>query len=135
MSTDPALDSAGRRRETRIVKAYLARIQAQQTGMRGRNADEIQTELETIETKLETANDIERLELLQQRENLHKQLLGAAPQNDELLEEQFIAVAKAYGERKKISYSTWREFGVPKNVLEQAGVPRTRRPNQRRLKH
>jgi hypothetical protein len=39
-------------------------------------------------------------------------------------EAEFIASAKAYGERKGISYSAWREVGVSAAVLKQAGISR-----------
>ena len=42
------------------------------------------------------------------------------------LEKQFIKVARSYGERKGISYCTWRSAGVPAAVLQSAGVARTR---------
>ena len=35
-------------------------------------------------------------------------------------------VARAYGERKGITYGTWRDFGVAADVLKKAGIQRTR---------
>ncbi len=35
-------------------------------------------------------------------------------------------VAKSYGERKGITYATWRGAGVSPAVLRAAGIPRTR---------
>jgi hypothetical protein len=32
--------------------------------------------------------------------------------------------AAPYSERKGITYSAWREVGVPANVLEKAGISR-----------
>ena len=40
------------------------------------------------------------------------------------LEAEFISLAKAYGERKGISYAAWREVDVPAAVLKRAGVGR-----------
>ena len=40
------------------------------------------------------------------------------------LEEQFVIAAKGYSERKGISWTAWREVGVPASVLERAGVSR-----------
>lgn len=37
----------------------------------------------------------------------------------------FIAVAKHYGTRRGITYTAWRELGVPAPVLAQAGITRT----------
>ena len=42
------------------------------------------------------------------------------------LEKAFVKVAKAYGDRKGISYSAWRAVGVSAAVLQQANIPRTR---------
>ena len=38
------------------------------------------------------------------------------------LEKEFVRVASSYGERKGISYKTWRRFGVPPGVLNAAKV-------------
>ena len=40
------------------------------------------------------------------------------------LEEDFVAAARAYGERKGISYAAWREAGVDAAVLKRAGISR-----------
>ena len=42
------------------------------------------------------------------------------------LEKQFIKVAQAYGKRKGISYGTWRAAGVSAQVLQAAGISRSR---------
>ena len=131
-STRTKDDAAQRRRETSIVKRYLAHVERQQQGVGGRTSEEIQVDIDQVELALDSATDINRLDLLQQRENLNRELLGAVPQNDDQLEEQFITVAKSYAERKDISYTTWREFGVPKQTLERANIARTRRPNRQR---
>jgi hypothetical protein len=52
--------------------------------------------------------------------------LGTGP-DQEALADDFVKHAKAYSERKGISYATWREFGVPADVLRKAGIPQTRR--------
>ncbi len=41
------------------------------------------------------------------------------------LEREFKKAAKAYSERKGISYSAWRELGVPPSVLASAGITRS----------
>jgi len=42
-----------------------------------------------------------------------------------MLESEFVQIAASYGARQGISYSSWREIGVPAAVLEQAGIART----------
>jgi hypothetical protein len=40
------------------------------------------------------------------------------------LRKGFVAHAKAYGERKNISYGTWRSAGVSAEDLKAAGITR-----------
>ena len=120
------------RREARIVESYLNSLERKQVQRGKRSATEIESELDRITAELDAASTIERLALLQEREDLQREALEIVPEDDSELESQFIAIARAYGDRKGISYSTWREIGVPKEILKSAGVARTRRPNQPR---
>ncbi len=120
------------RREARIVDSYLNSLERKKIERGRRSASEIAAELARIDRELEEASAIDRLVLLQTREDLHREALEVTPEDDSELEAQFVAIARTYGDRKGISYSTWREIGVPKNILKAAGVPRTRRPNQPR---
>ena len=43
------------------------------------------------------------------------------------VEDDFVRVAKAYGEKKGISYQAWREMGVLPRVLRNAGIVRAAR--------
>ena len=49
--------------------------------------------------------------------------MGAATDLTEL-ENSFVEVAKAYGDRKGISYASWREVGVTAAVLKRADIGR-----------
>lgn len=118
------------RREARIVESYLQSLEQKQVQRGRRTAEEITAELDRINREIDNASAIEKLVLMQDRENLQREALEIGPEDDSELEAQFIVIARSYGERKGISYSTWREIGVPKEILKQAGVPRTRRPNQ-----
>ena len=42
----------------------------------------------------------------------------------EAFEADFVAVAQAYSRRKGITWAAWREVGVPRRVLEAAGIER-----------
>jgi hypothetical protein len=42
------------------------------------------------------------------------------------VEKAFVKVARSYGERKGITYKSWRSVGVSASVLAAAKVPRTR---------
>ena len=68
---------------------------------------------------------MKRLELAQERMDLSTELSNMqAPVDLTALEDDFVAAAKAYGERKGISYAAWREVGVPAAVLKRAGISR-----------
>ncbi len=43
----------------------------------------------------------------------------------EALEHEFVGVAKSYSDGKAISYSSWRDVGVPASVLKAAGINRS----------
>jgi hypothetical protein len=62
---------------------------------------------------------------MQERTDLLEELNATAATVDlSELEDAFVKAAKAYGDRKGISYTTWRDFGVPAAVLKRAGVSR-----------
>lgn len=71
-----------------------------------------------------------RLELIQQRLDAEQELTNREDEEDlDAIVGDFTSIAGAYSDRKGISYTAWREMGVPAQVLRDAGVPRTRRPN------
>lgn len=92
---------------------------------RKRTADTIRARLERIDDDLATASAIEELQLKQERRDLESELanMGSGVNVDEL-EDAFVEVAKAYGERKGIAYATWRDVGVPAAALKRAGIGR-----------
>ena len=45
----------------------------------------------------------------------------------DVLELGFVEHAASYSDRKGVSYTAWREFGVPASVLRTAGIKETRR--------
>ena len=70
---------------------------------------------------------IVRLELLQKQRDLKVEAERLSEGVDlTALEAEFVKVAKSYGERKGITYGTWRDFGVAADVLKKAGIQRTR---------
>ena len=119
------------RRQTRVVESYLRHLEQAASPKKRVSPKDLAAEVKKVEAELDAADGIDKLALLQRREDLQRLALEAEPEDDGGLEEQFIAVASAYGDRKGVSYSTWREFGVPKHVLEAAGIARTRRPNKK----
>lgn len=112
------------RTEGATVRRYLEALEYSRP-RRGRPRTEagIKKQLLVIDKRLPTANSLSRLQLLQQQEDLESELAeieGASQIAD--LEKAFVKVAKAYGERKGITYQTWRRVGVPPSVLTAAGV-------------
>lgn len=117
------------RRQARVVKRYLEALHSRKRG-RPADPDRLKEKLTALEEKIEQEADaLKRVELQQQRLDTEAAYKSASKvaQLDEL-EEEFVDVVKDYSERKGITYTAWREEGVPADVLRRAGVPRTRRP-------
>jgi len=119
------------RREGAAVRRYLEAIAANK-GKRGRKRtpDSIQRRLKGIDAELSAADALDGLLLRQERKDLEIELDRMSSKVDlKALEKEFIDAASAYGQRKGIDYSTWREAGVEPSVLAKAGIKRTRRPS------
>lgn len=76
------------------------------------------------ESSLRGASTIQRLKLVQKRNELRGQLaaLGEPDAVVAALEEDFVRVAKGYSEDKDVPYNTWRDAGVAATVLGRAGI-------------
>jgi uncharacterized protein YicC (UPF0701 family) len=117
---------AAGRAEGRAIKNYLEALETNKP-RRGRRRTEasINTRLEKIDAELVGADPMKRLGLIQERlDLLHELEQLMAPVDMSALEEQFVIAAQGYSERKGISWTAWREVGVPASVLERAGVSR-----------
>ncbi len=114
------------REEGRAVRRYLEALEAHRPKRgRKRTAESIQRRLDDIEARLETADPLSRLQLVQERMNLQNELATKSEAVDlSELEEEFVNAAKGYGERKGITYAAWREAGVDAAVLKRAGIRR-----------
>ena len=103
------------RAEGRAVRAYLEALDQNRPRKR----------LKAVESELADAAPLHRLQLVQERMDLERELdrFDAA---DDLtgLERDFVKVAKGYAERKGISYAAWRELGISPEVLRKAGISR-----------
>src|SRR3984957_4039402 len=101
------------RAESASVRHYLEALETSKPKRaRKRTPASIDRRLATIESQLAAADALTRLHHLQEQ----KDLLDERSRVDQVkdlsaLEKQFIKVAKAYGERKGITYSTWRAAG------------------------
>jgi hypothetical protein len=126
MSAEHKVALAEGRAEGRAVKAYLEALdQNRPRRGRRRTPDSIKQRLEAIESSLDDASPIQRLQLVQERMDLGKELAAMDTKVDLTeLEKSFVKTAGGYSERKGISYAAWRELGVPADVLKKAGVGR-----------
>jgi hypothetical protein len=114
------------REEGRAVRQYLEALEAHKPKRgRKRSPETIQKRLNQIEEKLDSADPLSRVHLVQERMNLQLELAAKDAVVDlAALEEDFIRAAKNYGERKGISYAAWREAGVDAGVLRRSGIRR-----------
>jgi hypothetical protein len=115
------------RTEGRTVRRYLEALESNRPKRgRKRTPESIERRLVAISETIDTVDRLSALKLTQERMDLESELaaLGAG---DDLAEAQaeFIAIAEAYSERQGISYSAWREIGVPAAVLRDAGLSRS----------
>jgi hypothetical protein len=126
MSEDHKAALAEGRRQGAAVRAYLEALETNRPKRgRKRTPESMRAKLQEIEATLSEASGIQRLEMMQQRRDLERELEAGEQTIDiSALEAEFLQLAKAYGARKGIEYSTWREFGVPAPVLQSAGITR-----------
>lgn len=126
MSDDHKAALAEGRRQGAAVRAYLDALENNRPKRgRKRTPDSMRAKLQELEATLGEANGIQRLEMMQQRRDLEKELEAMEQVVDiSALEAGFVEMAQAYGDRKGIEYSTWREFGVPAPILKSAGIKR-----------
>lgn len=115
------------RAQARAIKAYLRATQSRRTG-RPVSRESLESRIAKVATQIENADDLKRVELIQHRLDLESRLGELSESADlEKLEAGFIEHAAAYSQRKGISYTAWREAGVPAAVLKAAGIKETRR--------
>jgi len=118
------------RKQAREIKAYLNAIQARKPG-RPVSKESLQERLTRIDSQIgDATNPLKELDLRQARLDVEAQLasLGEVENFDEL-EAGFVTHAKAYSDRKGISYTAWRQIGVPAATLRSAGIKETRQRN------
>lgn len=117
------------RAQGKAVREYLAALDQSSKPGRRVSKDELEKRLAETQEKVASEGDpAKRLDLIQKRIDIEERL---AEQHEEVdlgqLEKDFVGAAKEYAQRKGISYSAFREAGVPAAVLKQAGIARTRR--------
>lgn len=126
MSDDHKAAIAQGRVESRAVKNYLEALESSRPKRgRQRTPETIQKRIDAIEASLADAAPFDRLNLLQEQEDLTAELAQKSETVDlSGAEAEFVAHAAAYGARKGISYSVWRKMGIQPAVLKKAGISR-----------
>lgn len=122
---------AAGRRQGHAVRRYLIALERNRP-RRGRQvtAESLRERLDEVEARIAEADALQRVHLIQERRNLEQRLKARTDDTDDdmpALEEAFVEVAAEYGDRKGIDYATWREAGVPAEVLQRAGIHWSRR--------
>ena len=114
------------RTQSRAIAAYLEALESHKPKRgRKRTPDSIDKRLVAIDKSLESANPIKRLSLIQERlDLLHEKEAMSGSVDLSQFEDDFVASARGYSERKGISYAAWRELGVPPAILKKAGISR-----------
>ena len=128
MTAEHKAKLAAGRNESRAVARYLEALEAHRPKQgRKRTSESVAKQLAQTEAELKTAVGIVRLELLQKQRDLKVEAERLSEGVDlSALEAEFVKVAKSYGDRKGITYGTWRDFGVAADVLKKANIARTR---------
>lgn len=126
MTDDHKAALARGRTEGRAVRDYLESLRANKPKRgRRRTAESINKRLAAIDADVASADPLKELKLLQERRDLQDELESKSTDTDHAaIEEAFVKVAREYGERQGISYTTWRDVGVDAAVLTRAGIAR-----------
>jgi uncharacterized protein YicC (UPF0701 family) len=127
MSSDHKEALAVGRAEGRAVRVYLEALESNRPKRgRKRTKESITARLEALSVEVEGADPLKRLQLTQEEIDLTDEL-ARFDQGVDLteLEDEFIKVAKPYADRKGVSYTAFRQVGVPASVLKAAGITRS----------
>jgi hypothetical protein len=111
------------------IDRYLSALNTPKTRGRKVSAAQLRSRLQAAEERGRTAIGLDRVLAHQQARDLRARLASAgehAATDVKSLEREFCKVAKAFSERRGIRYGSWRDAGVPADVLLRAGIPRTR---------
>jgi hypothetical protein len=116
------------REESRAVRRYLEALEAHKPKRgRKRTSEGIEARLRQIDDRLPNADPLTKVHLVQERINLQNELASKGQAIDlKSLEDDFVASARGYGERKGLTYAAWRAAGVDATVLRKAGIPRAK---------
>jgi uncharacterized protein YicC (UPF0701 family) len=126
MSNEHKAALAQGRAESRAVRDYLDALRANKPKRgRKRTPDSIKKRIAAIDEQIKSADALNELLLTQERHDLTTELETMSKAVDvATVEESFVQVAASYSTRQGISYTSWREVGVPAATLKRAGISR-----------
>lgn len=129
MSDEHKAALAQGRAEARAIKAYLAVATAPKKRGRPVTRESLEERIAAIDESVRTEVDpLTRVDLIQARIDAQRALDDLDSTADlESLEAGFVEHAAPYSERKGITWTAWREAGVPAATLREAGIKQTRR--------
>ncbi len=126
MSDEHKAALAEGRDQGRTVRRYLEALDLHRPKRgRKRTRESMQKRLERIEAELAVADQLKRLQLIQERLDPTAEVEALETKVDLTgLEADFVKAAGPYSRRKGISYAAWRQLGVEPAVLKRAGISR-----------
>ena len=126
MSDEHKAAIAAGRIEATAVRDYLEALETNRPKPGRRpSAESLTSKRDAIDAEIGEAKPIKRLLLMQERRDIEAAIEELQVEPDMAsVEEGFLAHAANYGQRKGIQYATWREFGVPTDMLARAGITR-----------
>ena len=126
MSDEHKAAIAAGRIEATAVRDYLEALETHRPRPgRRQSAESLSAKRDAIDTQIAEAKPIKRLLLMQVRRDVEAAIEALQVEPDMAsVEEGFVTHAANYGHRKGIQYATWREFGVPADMLARAGITR-----------
>lgn len=127
MSDEHKAAIAAGRIESTAVRDYLEALETHRPRPgRRQSVESLGAKREAIDAQLAEAKPIKRLLLMQERRDVEAAIETLQVEPDmAAVEEGFVTHAANYGQRKGIQYATWREFGVPADMLVRAGITRS----------
>lgn len=128
MSEEHKAALAQGRAEARAIKAYLAVATIPKKRGRPVTRALLEEKIVSLDEKVGTEDDpLARVELIQARIDTQRALDDLDSAADlEALEPEFIEHAASYSDRKGITWTAWREAGVPASTLRSSGIKQTR---------
>ncbi|WP_428115826.1 hypothetical protein [Candidatus Poriferisodalis sp.] len=126
MSDEHKAAIAAGRIEAAAVRDYLEALETHRPRPgRKQTAESLTAKRAAVDAQIADAKPIKRLLLMQERRDIEAAIEALQVEPDMAsVETGFIEHASSYGQRKRVQYATWREFGVTPEMLARAGITR-----------